>query len=64
MQAIDPFVERQEYAAALDRLKRADANDETKRAWLLRHAEAGHVPLQYELAALLFPHDPAEGLKW
>ena len=64
LQSIDPFVERQEYVSALERLKRADADDATKRAWLWRHAEAGHVPLQYELAALLFPQDPAEGLKW
>ena len=61
---IDPLVERQEYGLALTRLKEANVSDEAKRSWLLRHAEEGHVPLQYELAVLLYPISPDESLRW
>lgn len=64
LQAIDPLVERQDYNAALARLKQAKASDDEKRSWLRRQAEAGHVPMQYELAVVVFPTDREEALKW
>ncbi len=62
--SLDDLVEHQEYDAALQRLNDNKASEEEKLTWLRRQGEAGHVPIQYDLAARLFARDRDESIKW
>src|SRR5207245_8819744 len=46
------------------RLRAISASEQEKIVWLRAQAELGHVPLQYELAVLVFPSNRSEALKW
>jgi len=60
----DVAVHQQDYRDALRLLKASKVSQSEKLAWLRRHAEAGNVPMQYELSALLFPTNREEALRW
>jgi len=62
--AADVAVHQQDYREALRLLKASKVSQAVKLAWLRKHAEAGNVPMQYELSALLFPTNREEALKW
>ena len=62
--AADVAVHQQDYRDALRLLKASKVSQSEKLAWLRKHAEAGNVPMQYELSALLFPTNREEALKW
>ena len=59
---ISGLVSRQDYARALVKLNSLPEKERID--LLLRHAEDGHVPMAYELAAILFPSDVEQSLKW
>ncbi len=62
--AADVAVHQQDYREALRLLKASKAGHAEKLVWLRKHAEAGNIPMQYELSALLFPTNREEALKW
>jgi len=61
---LDKLVEQQQYDVALQHLNDSEASEDEKLTWLRRKGEAGHVPIQYELAARLFAQDREESIKW
>ena len=64
LQALDRLVERQEYTRAVIGIRRIEMDTERRIAWLRRHAETGHPPLQNELAIELLDRDLVASLKW
>lgn len=58
------LAETQQYDRVLHRLREIGIAGEEKIGWLRHQAELGHVPLQYELAVMLFPRDREESFKW
>jgi hypothetical protein len=60
---LNELVKKQDYNEIQNILSQQDRSA-ARLPWLRQQAEAGHVPLQFELSKFLAPSDPSEALNW
>lgn len=61
---LNELAKKQDYNEIQNILSQQDQSAARFLPWLRHQAEAGHVPLQFELSKFLAPSDPSEALNW
>lgn len=61
---LDTFVREQRYVELFKKLQEREGSPASMLPWLQQHAEAGHVPVQFEFSKALATQDPSNALKW